>query len=98
MVVGSNPAITAMKERYCAPIIEIDAYKVEVGFGGSSSPLIIDPTLDPSGCNCKAWDCTCSRRSECRGSGVGGCNKKDYISISEASEMEVDNGDVVWNW
>lgn len=66
------------KHEYIKPIIEVDEYKVEKGYATSSSTdLGFDDDIISNGCGCKGWDCYCESRSECKGSGVGGCKRKD---------------------
>lgn len=72
-----------MKKKYIPPVIEIYEYKVEHGYAWSGT--ITDDDNDDivtGGCGCKGWDCTCSKRSQCKGSGIDGCRSKNGLSNS----------------
>lgn len=63
------------KKQYTRPTLELFEFEVEHGFAGSLTRDTID-IIDNGGCNCKGENCCCSSRSECRGSGINGCQPK----------------------
>lgn len=64
-----------MKKEYIKPIIEINEYQVEHGFTWSGTIEPYNPIIEKN-CNCRGWDCSCSRRADCKGSGIDGCHSK----------------------
>lgn len=68
-----------MKKKYIPPVIEIYEYKVEHGYANSGIITDDDDDIITGGCGCKGWDCGCSSRSQCKGSGIDGCHSKNNL-------------------
>lgn len=68
-----------MKQLYIIPKCKLIQFRFEGMCIISMHQRPMDPLYPTSNCNCGCGPDCCSHRSDCRGSGKGGCNHKTQI-------------------